>query len=758
MEGGTSGGTTSSTLLSGGGRQRFEVELRPGETTIVSWKKLIKDANKAAQTEIDSKNIDNKAVPVPSVSIPPVPGAVNPALDTRVAPISGQSAENEGNDAPGGSRFSAVIEKIERLYMGKNSSDEEDLNDVPDDDEYDSDDSFIDDAELDDYFQVDYSAIKHDGFFVNRGKLERTNEPTVIPTEQPKKRRRKDSTKGNSENNDGNMPNKQLKINKKEGKKIVPSVDKNSTTPSRSITIPTVTSEDMRYQSPIIALGTVVKKPSDPKNLSDPSSTKVYNGEGKVTTKNIDKQKTGVLQTKKHVSKSKDGLPSQKTVDKGGDVQLKSQGQMTNNSEELNQSALPKEKNVIQQQADIKASDNAQHPQKTPQTVRKEGSVTKAKGANTVLEKAIRDLEKTVAEIRPPSTEVTEADNPSQAVKRRMPPEIKQKLAKVARVAHAIRGKLSKELLNRLMSIVGHLIQIRSLKRNLQNMVDMGESAKKEKDAKLQQLKKEVDEMVKLRAPMMKPEAIEQQAAGSSDDFRENSTKEKVQKTKYATNDALEDKLCELYDLFVDGLDEDAGPQLRKFYAELAELWPNGCMDNQGIKRAIYRAKERKKALHVRKDQEKIKRKKLLAPNTETVTIDPISAGQVQPTSDKLATEISEPVRSISSSIAAANTAPRPPHGPTTDKQKQEKLKGNTNNQSNTTVSEVLVKKKAKRKHESELDLKKSTSAQGEEKGKTSKQIVGGVVKPATTQPPVGPTSGGGLPVQPVVNGTVDMV
>lgn len=35
------------------------------------------------------------------------------------------------------------------LYsQGKNSSDEEDLNDVPDDDEYDTDDSFIDDAEL----------------------------------------------------------------------------------------------------------------------------------------------------------------------------------------------------------------------------------------------------------------------------------------------------------------------------------------------------------------------------------------------------------------------------------------------------------------------------------------------------------------------------------------------------------------------------------------------------------------------------------
>lgn len=88
------------------------------------------------------------------------------------------------------------------------------MNDIPDDDQYDTEDSFIDDAELvrlhisclynmstlnfvllqllapytvmfsclysgpllclqDEYFEVDNSAIKHDGFFVNRGKLER---------------------------------------------------------------------------------------------------------------------------------------------------------------------------------------------------------------------------------------------------------------------------------------------------------------------------------------------------------------------------------------------------------------------------------------------------------------------------------------------------------------------------------------------------------------------------------------------------------
>lgn len=34
------------------------------------------------------------------------------------------------------------------LSQGKDSSDDEDLNDIPDDDQYDTEDSFIDDAEL----------------------------------------------------------------------------------------------------------------------------------------------------------------------------------------------------------------------------------------------------------------------------------------------------------------------------------------------------------------------------------------------------------------------------------------------------------------------------------------------------------------------------------------------------------------------------------------------------------------------------------
>lgn len=63
----------SSSFLKAGDRQMFTVELRPGETTIVSWKKLIKDANK---------------VNGPSTSAPEPPAIAHPRLESRIAPVS----------------------------------------------------------------------------------------------------------------------------------------------------------------------------------------------------------------------------------------------------------------------------------------------------------------------------------------------------------------------------------------------------------------------------------------------------------------------------------------------------------------------------------------------------------------------------------------------------------------------------------------------------------------------------------------------
>ncbi|CAA0826566.1 wound-responsive family protein [Striga hermonthica] len=112
---------------------------------------------------------------------------------------------------------------------------------------------------------------------------------------------------------------------------------------------------------------------------------------------------------------------------------------------------------------------------KVPVMPRKEGSNVRSRV--TLLEKDIRELEKIVAESRPPLTEVQDLDNSSLTVKRRLPHGIKQKLDKVARLAQASYGKISMDVshvTNRLMSIVGHLMQLRTLKRNLKIMANLG--------------------------------------------------------------------------------------------------------------------------------------------------------------------------------------------------------------------------------------------------------------------------------------------
>lgn len=93
-------------------RQVFSVELRSGETTIVSWKKLLKEAGHAAAAPSQPLAV---VLAEPAVAAQPGP------------PAAALPAENDPEDPAQPNRFNAVIEKIERLYMGKHSSDEEDL-------------------------------------------------------------------------------------------------------------------------------------------------------------------------------------------------------------------------------------------------------------------------------------------------------------------------------------------------------------------------------------------------------------------------------------------------------------------------------------------------------------------------------------------------------------------------------------------------------------------------------------------------------
>ncbi|KAL8461782.1 hypothetical protein ACS0TY_032218 [Phlomoides rotata] len=193
-----------------GGRLRFRVELNPDETTIVSWKNLVKQATLANSVPNSSLSPSLGAQHSfdTNPSRPPPPPSMEPSF-------ANQMMENDPKDLQaeaGSNRLSTVIEKIERFYVGDLSSDEENpaLDNVRnDEDEYDTEDSFIDDAELDNYFEVEHSTIKYDGYFVHRGKLEH-NEPIISTDQQPKKRGHTDLNEG-SGSDDGHNPHKVVK-------------------------------------------------------------------------------------------------------------------------------------------------------------------------------------------------------------------------------------------------------------------------------------------------------------------------------------------------------------------------------------------------------------------------------------------------------------------------------------------------------------------------------------------------------------------
>ncbi|XP_068647514.1 ubinuclein-1-like [Aristolochia californica] len=582
-------------------RQRFTVELRPGETTIVSWKKLIRDSNKANLPPISTE----------------APSGARPSLESRIAPrATNQSAENEGKDEPPSNRFSAVIEKIERLYMGQHSSDDEELDKVPDDDEYDTEDSFIDDAELDEYFEVDKAETKHSGFFVNRGKLERINKPTASDNQEPKKRRRKDVK---SRGEDGEqLPTKHVKagnVRMKAAARNAALAASKSSGPPISVT---PSSEHYQESKSLQTQSNAHEGPNQKKTAESPtkyehSSLKMMNRDASLypmEAKEVKRQKSGIMQPREGASRSK------KHSEYSDAISMETHSRKflnDSNGTEISTKVRHREKNGSNDLPDSNSSGSkySMNLMKSSSMAGKESSSVRPKG--TMLERAIRDLEKIVAESRPPAIPVQEVDAASQGIKKRLPQEIKQKLAKVARLAQSSQGRISDELINHLMGILGHLVQLKTLKRHLKEMVELGLSAKQHKADMFQQVKKEVIEMIRARNTTVRSKAAVQQD-GSSEDFQEvhGSEEKAALLARYRMDEAMEDKIFYLYELYVEGMDEDRGPQSRKLYVELAELWPHGSIDSNGIKIAVNRARERKKQLYMQhKNAEKIKRKRV---------------------------------------------------------------------------------------------------------------------------------------------------
>ncbi|CAM6021935.1 unnamed protein product [Sphagnum balticum] len=617
-------------------RQRFFVDLKDGETTVVSWKKLTNDAEK------------NMSAGVPSDA----PAGANPALEARIAPETVTSAAVVDPDTlpPPPNRFSSVIERIERLYKG-GDSDEENVEESPDEDQYDTDDPFIDDEELNEYFMVEKAKTKHTGFFINRGALEKISVAPPDPAVIPKKRKRRD-------------------VKKVAGEKIVEDSAKRRIKVKSRMKVSTQQLQDSGTHDGVGA-GTGSEQAltriysSEPEDFSNDDSRKqpkldlaMSHTQGKVrefkqvASKPESSKKAGVLVTsrlevwKDGKSKARDVTASKIVKTDGGNLLQSSPGLVKDlaNGQKLDQrfSSHPEEK---------------KWKEKSSSPGPKESSPSRRSGwpKGTMMERAIQDLEKGVAEYCPPRADGEEPEQPPQSggKAKRLPREVKQKLAKVARLAQAREGKVPDELVDRLMGILGHVMRLTTLKRNLKEMVELGLSAKQEKEGRILDIKREVTEMVKSRVLSLQAQDADLQE-GSLDDFQAapgSAEKGGSNSAKYKWDHATEDRLCDLYEQYLEGMDEHKGPQTRKLYIELAEIWPEGWMDNIGIKAAVSRAKERKKQL-TKLGKETKRKPKILGP-----------IGEKQKASEDRSVEILSILNKAGQRLGPLVTKPKPAVG-----------------------------------------------------------------------------------------------
>ncbi|XP_059073522.1 ubinuclein-1 [Cryptomeria japonica] len=458
-------------------RQRFFIDLRAGETNVISWKKLL-----------------NKRVVTSTVEEPQA------QAQAQAQDCIGDSKLQKSDLPPPGNRFSAVIERIEHLYRGDSSSHEEKLDDVPDDDQYDTEDSFIDDEELDEYFSVEKSKTKHSGFFINRGKLERVNEPAPSLVRAPKKFKKKYIKKTPVDRCIERMPVKLPKI----GSVCIKAA-------ARSVPLATLKNSNSVWDRTLFAGGdSLVHKPSydqDVEVIQSQGSTfgfgpckidkykRISNNEEasitvEVSHKNSAKNSAvkderkpkGVLVRSKdnlvkgakllEINDSMNSTKSEKNICRNADSQIRKSNKDASVMTTSSQYKITEKEDVDLR--DVNSLGNKLLPSKiahgtgtTKQRKKllssapKEDSIGRPK--DSMLERSFQDLEKSVAELYPTMINIQEKDWSSQGAKRRLPTLVKQKLAKVAILAMN-QGKLSNLLIDRLVNIVGHTIQLKILK------------------------------------------------------------------------------------------------------------------------------------------------------------------------------------------------------------------------------------------------------------------------------------------------------
>ncbi|KAJ8447173.1 hypothetical protein Cgig2_022902 [Carnegiea gigantea] len=189
-------------------------------------------------------------------------------------------------------------------------------------------------------------------------------------------------------------------------------------------------------------------------------------------------------------------------------------------------------------------------------------STKPAQPFNAVLERAIGELERTVAESKSFKVEASDAHISWLTIERELPLEVNLKLGEVARLVQSSKEGISEELVSCLVNIIGKLVHGKTLKRLLRKFVMLKLSAKKERAEKFKVIKNEILAMVSSRQIGVTncPDSIE----------------EAIPAETYKLDSAMEDKLCDLYDLCVQGLSGDKGVEAQKLFIQGKKLLKSG--------------------------------------------------------------------------------------------------------------------------------------------------------------------------------------
>ena len=173
--------------------------------------------------------------------------------------------------------------------------------------------------------------------------------------------------KAQGESDDGNLPNKHVKVGKTVPGKSAALAAKNVSVPSQAAAVMSEHGEDMKLQNqPNASVICSKKKNADTKTTLDPSSLKVSNGSSSVALAEVkdDRQKIGVVPSKNLGNKMKDasGLSDashQRYHDKNAYAQVKSQsGRPSDNVNPLEVAARPREKNGVRELPESNVSES----------------------------------------------------------------------------------------------------------------------------------------------------------------------------------------------------------------------------------------------------------------------------------------------------------------------------------------------------------------------------------------------------------------